>query len=57
LSCSLKNTTILISLYIIVGVVIMLAGVVLMAFVRLIPTKKDVASLPKSVKETARPAT
>jgi hypothetical protein len=38
----------LISLYIIVGVVLMLAGVVLMAFVRLIPTKKDVASLPKA---------
>jgi hypothetical protein len=37
----------LISLFIIVGVFLMLAGVVLMAFVRLIPTKKDVASLPK----------
>ena len=48
LSCSLENTTMLISLYIIVGVVLMLAGVVLMAFVRLIPTKKDVASLPKA---------
>jgi hypothetical protein len=38
----------LISLFIIVGVFLMLAGIVLMAFVRLIPTKKDVASLPKA---------
>jgi hypothetical protein len=45
----------LISLYIISGGVLMIVGVVLTAFVRLIPTKNDVASLPKSVKETARP--
>jgi hypothetical protein len=38
----------LISLFIIVGVFLMLAGIVLMAFARLIPTKKDVASLPKA---------
>jgi hypothetical protein len=38
----------LISLYIFVGVVLMIVGAV-----RLIPTKKDVASLPKRVKETA----
>ena len=38
----------LISLYIIAGIVFMLAGVVLTAFVRLIPTKKEVASLPKA---------
>jgi hypothetical protein len=42
-----------ISLYIIAGVVLMIVGVVLTAAVRLIPTKKDVASLPKRVKETA----
>jgi hypothetical protein len=38
-----------ISLYIIVGVVLMIVGVVLTVAVRLIPTKKDVASLPKRV--------
>ena len=38
----------LISLYIIVGVVLMTVGVLLTVFVRLIPTKKDVASLPKA---------
>ncbi|HTF62704.1 MAG TPA: hypothetical protein VK638_08330 [Edaphobacter sp.] len=42
-----------ISLYIIAGVVLMIVGVVLTIAVRLIPTKKDVASLPKRVKETA----
>ena len=43
----------LISLYILVGVVLMIVGVVLTVAVRLIPTKRDVASLPKRVKEAA----
>jgi hypothetical protein len=37
-----------IALYIIVGVVIAIVGVFLTVAIRLIPTKKDVASLPKT---------